>query len=160
MIEEQAVVVAIEKSQLDNSNLATLEIMRQVPCGICGQTRGCGNSLWGKIFAHKTRAFKANNAINAQVGDGVVVGMDEQLVLKSALLLYALPLATMMIGALLSTTIFAKSPSQADLYAAIGAAVGLALGLVWVKGHAASTQYSLQNQPVILRLTNQNCSPK
>lgn len=158
MFEEQAVVIAIESSQVDNSNLATLEIMRQVPCGICGQTRGCGNSLWGKIFAHKSSAFKASNAINAQVGDSVIVGIDEQVVLKGALLLYALPLVTMMIGALLSTFLFAKSPGQADLYAVIGAFVGLVLGFIFVKGHTASTKYSLQNQPVILRLANQAAS--
>ncbi len=156
MIEEQAVVIAIESSQVDNRNLATLEIVRHVPCGICGQTRGCGNSLWGRFFSHKTIAFKANNAINARVGDGVVVGIDEQVVLKSALLLYALPLATMMIGALLSSAVVAKSSSQADLYALTGAIVGLILGFVWVKVHAASRNYSLQIQPVILRLSNQS----
>lgn len=163
MIEEQAVIIAIESSEVDGNtpvnnqagNIATLEIMRQAPCGICGQTRGCGNSLWGKIFAHKSSTFKAKNFINAQVGDGVIVGIDEQVVLKGALLLYALPLATMMIGALLSTSIFAKTPSQGDLYAVIGAVIGLTLGFVWVKGHTASRKYSAQNQPVILRLAGQ-----
>lgn len=158
MIEEQAVIIAIERSDLDNSNLATLEIMRQVPCGICGQTRGCGNSLWGKIFAHKSGAYRVNNAINAQVGDGVIVGIDDHVVLKGALLLYAIPLVTMLVGTLLSTSIFAKTPSQADLYALIGAVVGLVLGFVWVKGYTASTKYSLQNHPVILRFSNQDTS--
>lgn len=159
MIEEQAVIIAIEPSAVTGSqlnlNIATLEIRREKPCGICGQTRGCGNSLWGKIFAHKSTAFKAKNLINAAVGDGVIVGIDEQVVLKGALLLYALPLATMMLGAILSTSIFAKTAAQADLYAVIGAVVGIVLGFVWVKGHTASHQYSMQNQPVILRLATQ-----
>ena len=162
MIEEQAVIVAIERGETDSDNqpidVATLEIMRQTPCGLCGQTRGCGNSIWGKIFVHKSNTFKANNVIHAQVGEGVIVGIDEQVVLRSALLLYALPLATMMIGALLSTSIFAKSAEQADLYELIGTVVGLAVGFVWVKGYATSAKYSLKNQPVILRLASQSAS--
>lgn len=158
MIEEQAVIVALENSTIQgkSNSVATLEIMRHVHCGICGQTRGCGNSLWGKVFAHKSSTFKASNNVNAQVGDGVIIGIDEQVVLKSATLLYALPLATMLLGALLSTTIFSANPNQADLYAIFGAALGLTLGFFWVKGHSMSTKYTTKNQPVILRLAAKN----
>ncbi len=154
MIEEQAVVIAIDSGPVGNRPLVTLEISRQTPCGICGQTRGCGNSLWGKIFAHKSSAFIVDNSINAQLGDNVIVGMDEQVILKSALLMYALPLATMMLGVLLGSAIISKNPNQADLHAVIGAVAGLALGFFWVKGHTASTKYNLQNSPIILRLAN------
>ncbi len=170
MIEQQAVIIAIERSpisdnQLTNSTdhiaapgIATLEIMRKTACGLCGQTRGCGNSLWGKIFSHQSKPFKAINRIHAKVGDGVIVGINEQVVLRSALLLYALPLTTMMTGALLSSIFVANTASGADLYAVIGAIIGLVLGFAWVKSHTASAQYSTQNQPVILRLDNENIS--
>ena len=36
MIEESAIVVGLEQ------NAAMLEIVRRNPCGLCGQTRGCG----------------------------------------------------------------------------------------------------------------------
>lgn len=149
MIEERAVILSLDNTLSDsNANTtATLEIERKTACGLCGQTRGCGNSIWGKLFAHQSTAFKAQNRINAKVGDSVIVGINEKALLKSAMLLYILPLATMLIGAIL-----AKQFSATDVSAMLGAAAGLVLGLLWVKGHTMSSNYFKLQQPVILRL--------
>jgi sigma-E factor negative regulatory protein RseC len=71
--------------------------------------------------------------------------------LKSALLLYILPLVTMLIGAILASQIHDTNGS-----AMIGAAAGLILGLLWVKGHTLSSSYFRLQQPVILRLAFQD----
>ena len=149
MIEERAVILKLVNASVnDNSNqIATLEIERKTACGLCGQTRGCGNSIWGKLFAHQSAAFKALNRINAKVGDSVIVGINEKALLKSAILLYLLPLATMLIGAILIRQFIAT-----ELGAMLGAAAGLMLGLFWVKGHTMSNSYFKLQQPVILRL--------
>ena len=154
MIEERAVVVSINMVSLDNvssdsnlNHIATLEIERKTACGLCGQTRGCGNSIWGKLFAHQSTAFKAQNRINAKVGDSVIVGINEQALLKSAMLLYIVPLVTLFIGAILMQQIF-----DTNGYAMLGALLGLVLGLLWVKGHTMSSRYFKLQQPVILRL--------
>lgn len=145
MIEERAVILSLDNASGDST--ATLEIERKTACGLCGQTRGCGNSIWGKLFAHQSTAFKAQNRINAKVGDSVVVGINERALLKSAVLLYMLPLATMLIGAIL-----AKQLVTTEVSAMLGAAAGLVLGLLWVKGHTVSSSYFKLQQPVILRL--------
>ena len=150
MIEERAVILSLESETSAADSTATLEIERKIACGLCGQTRGCGNSIWGKLFAHQSTAFKAQNLINAKVGDSVIVGINEKALLKSALLLYILPLATMLIGAILATQIH-----DTNVYAMLGALVGLVLGFVWVKGHAMSSSYFKLQQPVILRLATQ-----
>ena len=155
MIEERAVILSLEsETSLANStaahSTATLEIERKIACGLCGQTRGCGNSIWGKLFAHQSTAFKAQNRINAKVGDSVIVGINEKALLKSAFLLYILPLATMLIGAILATQIH-----DTNGYAMLGALFGLVLGLLWVKGHTMSSNYFKLQQPVILRLATQ-----
>jgi sigma-E factor negative regulatory protein RseC len=153
MIEEHAVIVSLDNASLDSvssSSTATLEIERKTACGLCGQTRGCGNSIWGKLFAHQSTAFKAQNLINAKVGDSVIVGINESALLKSALLLYILPLVTLFFGAILATRFNAS-----DASAMIGALIGLAVGLVWVKGHTMSSSYFKLQQPVILRLAFQ-----
>jgi sigma-E factor negative regulatory protein RseC len=149
MIEERAVILSLDDAVSDStaSTTATLEIERKTACGLCGQTRGCGNSIWGKLFAHQSTAFKAQNRINAKVGDSVIVGINEKALLKSAMLLYILPLATMLIGAIL-----AKQFSATELGAMLGAVIGLVLGLLWVKGHTMSSSYFKLQQPVILRL--------
>jgi sigma-E factor negative regulatory protein RseC len=154
MIEERAVILSLERETNDiasNDSTATLEIERKTACGLCGQTRGCGNSIWGKLFAHQSTAFKAQNRINAKVGDSVIVGINEKALLKSALLLYILPLATLLIGAILASQIHDTNGS-----AMIGAVIGLVLGLLWVKGHTLSSSYYRLQQPVILRLAFQD----
>lgn len=150
MIEERAVILSLESEASAADSTVTLEIERKIACGLCGQTRGCGNSIWGKLFAHQSTAFKAQNCINAKVGDSVIVGINENGLLKSALLLYILPLATMLIGAILATQIH-----DTNSYAMLGALVGLVLGFVWVKGHTMSSSYFKLQQPVILRLATQ-----
>jgi sigma-E factor negative regulatory protein RseC len=154
MIEERAVILSLDNLSSDakSDSVATLEIERKTACGLCGQTRGCGNSIWGKLFAHQSTAFKAQNRINAKVGDSVIVGINEKALLKSALLLYILPLATLLIGAILATKLFADTNGNAML----GALVGLVLGLVWVKGHTMSSSYFKLQQPLVLRLATSN----
>jgi sigma-E factor negative regulatory protein RseC len=154
MIEERAVILSLDNLSSDakSDSVATLEIERKTACGLCGKTRGCGNSIWGKLFAHQSTAFKAQNRINAKVGDSVIVGINEKALLKSALLLYILPLATLLIGAILATKLFADTNGNAML----GALVGLVLGLVWVKGHTMSSSYFKLQQPVVLRLATSN----
>lgn len=148
MIEQRAVILRLEPNSAEQS-IAILEIVRKTACGLCGQTRGCGNSIWGKLFGHKSTSFKAQNSINANVGDNVIVGINESALMKSALLLYMLPLATMFIGAILASILLSN-----DLLVVLGAIIGLALGFLWVKGHMAGRAYYVNNQPKILRLAN------
>jgi sigma-E factor negative regulatory protein RseC len=146
MIEEYAIVTKCVGSQ------ATLEIERRTACGLCGQKRGCGNATWGKLLGHDSHNFTAENSVNANVGDSVVVGVDEQAVLNSALFLYVVPLAGLLIGTLVSDYLFKN-----QFYVIIGAVLGLLLGFFWVKGHLigrdkSGIAFSKKYQAVILRL--------
>lgn len=140
MMEEQAVVLRVEHDQ------TYLEIVRRSPCGLCGQTRGCGVSIWGKLFGHRTE-FRAANPIDAKTGDSVVVGIEEQALLRSALVAYGVPLLTVIAGALLGTWLV---PAQ-DLAAVLGAAAGLVSGLAWLRIKSAQRRHDGRFQPVILR---------
>jgi len=154
MIEQSAIILAID-AETDKPALATIEVVRKTACGLCGQTRGCGNSIWGKIFAHKATSFKAQNAINANVGQSVIVGIDEVAVMKSALLLYVVPLVTMLIGSILVSQLHAS-----DAAAIVGAITGLVLGYFWVKGHTTGRAYYQTQQPKILRLDTGEAAEK
>jgi sigma-E factor negative regulatory protein RseC len=148
MIEEYAVVTKCSGTQ------ATLEIERRTACGLCGQKRGCGNATWGKMLGHESHDFTADNQVNAKVGDSVVVGVDEQAVLNSALFLYVVPLAGLLIGTLIADYLFKN-----QFYVIIGAVLGLILGFLWVKGHLighnqSGVAFSKKYQAVILRLAD------
>lgn len=128
-----------------------LEIERRTACGLCGQKRGCGNATWGSLLGHDSHEFPAENAINANVGDSVIVGIDENVVLSSAFYLYVVPLCTMLLATVLADTLLDN-----ELYVILSAALGLLLGFAWVKGHlvgygAIKKPYSKKYRAVILR---------
>ena len=147
MIEEYAVVTKCLGNQ------ATLEIERRVACGLCGQKRGCGNATWGKLLGHDSHELLAENQLNANVGDSVVVGIDEQAILSSTFYLYVVPLIGLFIGTLLTDYLFKN-----QFYVMFGAVLGLVIGFLWVKGHLigrdkSGVAFSKKYQAVILRFS-------
>lgn len=150
MIEEHAIILEVhasnESSGSDHASTATIEVVRKTACGLCGKTRGCGNAFWGKMFAHKTPNFVAENAIGASVGQSVIVGINEEALMKTALLLYMVPLVMLFFGAILSSWLF-----NTEVLVLVGAAIGMLLGFMWVKAHTAGRQYYQNHQPKILR---------
>lgn len=145
MIEEHALVVGCV------NEVATLEIERRTACGLCGQKRGCGNATWGKLLGHKTHAFTAVNLIGANVGDSVVVGINERSILGVTFFLYVVPLLGLLAGAVLAD-VFLKN----EFYVLLSAVAGLVLAFICVKrylngdtekGNVSSNRY----QAVILR---------
>lgn len=148
MIEEFAVVT----QRLDG--FVMLEVERRTACGLCGQQRGCGNATWGKLLGHQSQEFLAKNTIDVKVGDSVVVGIDEKIVLSTVFYLYLVPLLSMLAAALFADQFFSD-----DLWVALFAALGLVVGFFWVKGHMsaygnAKTSLSRQCHATVLRLAN------
>jgi len=142
MIEEQAVVIKASKERV------TLEVVRTKPCGLCGQVRGCGNSIWGKIFSHQSGHIETRNDLNAKLGDIVILGIDERLMLKSSLMLYGVPLLLMFLGMLLANS-FAKE--MVELYTLIGAVTGLFLGIVMIKRVINEKMQMFYNEAQLIR---------
>jgi sigma-E factor negative regulatory protein RseC len=153
MIQEQAVVVGI------NQEIASLEILRNKPCGLCGQTRGCGISIWGRLFGHRANIFKVENTVNAKVDDVVTVGIQENALLLSAVIVYGVPLLTLILGAAFANFAFAGD-LHADRNTVLGAFFGLFIGYLWLKGHNQAGSFSDQYQPVILEIVDKKLVQK
>jgi sigma-E factor negative regulatory protein RseC len=83
---DQAKVIQVKNNHL------VLELVRDKPCMLCGQTAGCGNSLWGKLLNHEDKKITVENNIGAKEGDIVNLEMNEKDILKSALIIYLIPL--------------------------------------------------------------------
>ena len=142
MIEEQAVVIKASKERV------TLEVVRDKPCGLCGQVRGCGNSIWGKIFSHQSGHIETRNDLNAKLGDVVILGIDETLMLKSSLMLYGVPLLSMFLCMVIVNS-FAKE--MVELYTLIGAVTGLFLGVVMIKRVINEKMQMFYNEAQLIR---------
>lgn len=153
MIEEQAVVVDVQGDK------ALLEVIRNKPCGLCGQTRGCGISIWGRLLGHRNSAFRADNQINARAGDNVIVGVEEKALLASSLAVYGVPLFMLLAGAVVGGLMLPEAVG-ADARSFIGAAVGLVVGLLWLKRHGAGRGLDARYRPVILRTTTDSSADR
>ena len=142
MIEEQAIVIKASKESV------TLEVVRSKPCGLCGQVRGCGNSIWGKIFSHQSGHIETRNNLNAKLGDIVILGIDETLMLKSSLMLYGVPLLLMFLGMVIANS-FAKE--MTELYTLVGAVLGLSLGVLMIKRVINEKMQMFYNEAQLIR---------
>ena len=149
MIEEKAIVVGLSDLGIEPQK-AELQIFRDKPCGLCGKTQGCGISLLGQFAGHQRSIFSAINVINAKIGDIVVVGVEDKALVSSALFLYGFPLFGLMFGAMFGSQLASTLP-QADLYAGLGAILGLVFMVILARFSLYAKNISKNAQIVLLR---------
>lgn len=142
MIETEAVVVKIEDV------FAYVKAERKSSCSSCSESN-CGTSVLANFFGLKTPLYRASNEVGANVGDRVVVGMNESALFKGTLLLYLLPLFLLFVGAAAGSALAATAEVQ-DGYSVAGALIGLAAGFLCLKFLSSKVGLGRQFQPVIL----------
>ena len=143
MLEAEGVIVKIGQEGV------FVETSRVSACGSCSSKEGCGTSTLSQLLGSKSSSFKVLNPIGAALGERVVIGMEETALLKSSLLVYLVPLAFLMAGAILGGWL--APVNLKDAYAIGGVLIGLVLGFVALKWISASAGANRQFQPVILR---------
>jgi len=97
---DKGIVVKITSSKI------FLESYRDQPCGLCGKNQGCGNSLWGKFLNHKSDMIAVDNNIEVKQGDIVNIHYDERKLLKISLMIYFVPLASLLFFFIIGTILF------------------------------------------------------
>jgi len=127
MIEERARVLRVR------GDTAEIVTDRHPACGNCAAKSGCGTSLLAAWFPRRHLTFELRNDIGAQPGDSVVVGLDEGLLQRGSLLLYALPLGGLLLGAVLGERLFLGLGLAAELGAVLAGLLGLIGALLLVR---------------------------
>ncbi len=147
MVEEQAEVVAISHEG------TWVEAVRQSSCGSCESKKaGCGVSALGKVVGKKRVRLHVQNPVNAQVGDHVVVGIHERILLRQTGLLYLMPLLGLFIGGLAGQWLAEQwLPDQTDLGAIFFGLFGLGLAMRWMKKRHNAME-NQEEMPTILRI--------
>lgn len=145
MIEEQAQVVEIKGSSL------LLQAQTQSTCGNCAASKGCGTSLLSKVVGRKFTYFQAENNINANVGDMVIVGIPEDALLKGSVMMYLVPVVSMLAFALLADYFLMAATPYRDLIIAASTVMGLLFGSLMSKWYFHRQSSVQLFAPVILR---------
>ncbi len=145
MIEEQAQVVEIK------GDVLLLQAQTQSACGSCAANKGCGTSLLSKVVGRKFTQFQADNSVNANVGDTVIVGIPEDALLKGSMVMYLIPIVAMLIFALLADYFLTELMPSRDLMIAVTAIMGLVFGSLVSKWYFSRQSSVHLFAPVVLR---------
>ena len=145
MIEEQAQVIEVR------GDVLLLQAQTQSACGSCAANKGCGTSVLSKVVGRKFTHFQAENNINADVGDTVVVGISEDALLKGSIVMYLIPIVAMLFFALLADYFMTVTMQNRDLMIAAAAGVGLVAGSLLSRGYFLRRSSRQVFSPVVLR---------
>lgn len=144
MIEESGRVIRVEDDH------AWVETQRKSVCGSCSASKGCGTSVLGKVLGQRRSYVRVLNPVGAKLGDEVVVGLGERAFVTGSLAVYAIPLLTLLVGAIVGEWLGVAN-DWGDLAAVIGGLSGLAAGFGWLWLFARRVGADTRYQPVILR---------
>lgn len=118
MITETGKVVAVSGDRV------WVQTIRASACESCSARNGCGQRVLAEVSGGRANQVLVSNNLGARVGDEVTVAIEESALLGASLLVYALPLLLLVLGAVVGHQV---SGGQ-ELAAIIGAAAGMGAG--------------------------------
>jgi sigma-E factor negative regulatory protein RseC len=145
MIEEIATIVDTE------GDTALVETQRTTTCGSCSANKACGTAVLSKVIGNRTTQVRAINTLGVMPGDKVVIGIQEQALIKGSFAVYAVPLILMFAGALLGEIFSRAQGNQHEGIVILFGLIGLLAGFSWVKRFSRRIRSDSKYQPVILR---------
>ena len=142
MMIEHAVVIDYQ------SGIATVKCQSQSACGSCSAKNACGTSALAKLTGEQgEHVFTLETITPLTIGQRVEIGLPERSLLLSALLLYTLPLITILITAVIGEYLF-----EHELSSAFFIFLMTALSFVFVRSYAAKLNKKPAYRPILLRV--------
>jgi len=150
MIEETGQIISCD------GDYAWVETERKSACSSCSANKGCGTGALSKVYANRFSRVKALNQINAAPGETVVLGLEEDALVRGSLAVYGLPLLGLVLAAMLGDALANEmAVEQADGMIAIFGIVGLFAGFYLVRLFSRKISHDERYQPIVLRYCNQ-----
>lgn len=140
MIEETATVVRVE------DGAAWVATKSRSACGHCGASGDCGTAMVAKLFGERENLLRLDNSLDAEVGERVVIGVSNNLLLKASALAYLLPLLF-----LIALVALGQMLGMGEGASTLLGFVGLGIGL-WAVNHVTGgTRGHKDYCPLMLR---------
>jgi len=148
MIEEQARVIALENDDV------WVETQRRSACGQCAANKGCGTATLAKVLGNKRSQVRTLNpkSTPVSVGDEVIIGINEQALVRGSLAVYTMPLLSLFVFGFLGQVLSAQLlMTNHDILPIVLGLFGLVLGFFWVRRFTREIAGNVNYQPVLLR---------
>jgi len=144
MIEEQATVLKAQYGRVE------IQMQRQSACNHCELSQGCGTGAIGRLLGHRSRPLVIDSNFELRPGDKVTLGLSDSGFLKASLLIYGLPLITLLVTAIAGHWLFNGSETMVLLSAVSGFCGGL-----MISARLAKQRFSQQFYPRIIKINNE-----
>lgn len=146
MIEERAVVKGIDGSTIK------LEGYQKPSCGGCAQKTSCGTSVLSRFMGNKEVELVVQSDLSLNLGDEVLIGVEESAMLGGAISVYILPLLMFFLfgiaGEMVAELMHVKEPELLSLFFAVA---GFITSFLLLKKNLLWKQDEIQLNPVIIR---------
>ena len=152
MIEETAVVVEVNGDQV----LVESEI--KSACSSCQQVSSCGSGQVAKAFPSKKVQYSIASNKSLSVGDRVVIGLSESVVLSAAWQVYLWPIFGLILGGVIGQLVLVEQWAMHEFF---GLAVSLLGGYLGFRvARKAQCQHEKHEnwRPQLLKLLPRNIS--
>ena len=141
MIEEEGIVIET------HGDLAKVAIMTKSACEKCASAGVCHPD-------GEDSYMEASNPLNARTGQKVKVVVAPQMYLKASIILYGIPTAALLGGAIAGKNIALRygMGANADLWAFLAGIACLFLSFVLIKRYNAKVEATKEYKPVIVEI--------
>ncbi len=146
MIEETAIVVSSDNEQI------IIETQKKTSCGSCRVNKSCGTGIVSNYFTPTPVEFKLKNTIQANVGDTIIVGINERIFLFGSFLMYILPLLFVLGFAMLGDYIATIATfSNPELFVILMSGFGFISSFIFMRFILKNKLNLLQFNPELIR---------
>jgi len=143
MLEETGTVIALEGAY------AVIETQPRSACGHCNVGDSCGTSVLAGLFSKRRNKVRLINHLQLNKGDTAVIGINESVLLSTAVLAYMLPLILM-----IAFAVSASAMGAADEINFLFSMMGLFVGMQ-ITNRIMGDRECQSREIVLLRKVNQ-----
>lgn len=142
MLRESAVVISYE------NGIAKVKCQSQSACGQCAAKNSCGTSSFSELNGKRgEHIFNVETLMPLREGQIVEIGLEEKSMLLSALLMYIVPLLTLVLSTLISDYI-----SHNEILRTILIFFSTAISFIVVKIYSRNLAQKTEFHPTLLRV--------
>lgn len=150
MIEENATIIAIKGEKI------TVTSELKSACSGCQQVDNCGSGQVAKAFPTKQLFLTVKSSLPLQLGDKVILGLNESALLSSAWQVYLWPLFGLLIAGWFGQWLLNINMFSHEIVAIFFALIGGYSGFLLARNQQRKLHHCSELAPKILRHQSQN----